>query len=47
MGNIYNGGEEALSAYFDRISIQDVKERIGHGEAITLSLYGLPAKEKS
>ncbi|WP_458464236.1 RrF2 family transcriptional regulator [Paenibacillus sp.] len=47
MGEIYNGGEEALSAYFDRISIEDVKQRIGHGEACTLSLNGLPMNEKS
>ncbi|WP_427180725.1 RrF2 family transcriptional regulator [Paenibacillus sp. TC-CSREp1] len=33
MGAIYDGGEEALSAYFDRISILDVQQRIERGES--------------
>ncbi|WP_440115794.1 RrF2 family transcriptional regulator [Paenibacillus sp. QZ-Y1] len=46
MGNIYDGGEVALSAYFDRISIQDVKQRISNGEACTFSMNEMSTQEK-
>ena len=35
MGSIYDGGENALSIYFDGISIEDVERRIGESERIT------------
>ncbi|KOY17651.1 Rrf2 family transcriptional regulator [Paenibacillus xylanivorans] len=47
MGSIYDGGEEALSAYFDRISIEDVKHRIGNGEECSLSMESLSMKDRS
>ncbi|MET3938649.1 Rrf2 family protein [Paenibacillus sp. PvP094] len=37
MGSIYDGGEDALTSYFDSISIEDVKHRIGNGEACSSS----------
>jgi Rrf2 family protein len=46
MGAIYYGGEEALSAYFDRISIHDVQQSIERGEG-PFPMEGLSAKEKS
>ncbi|MEC0129214.1 RrF2 family transcriptional regulator [Paenibacillus pabuli] len=47
MGGIYDGGEQALSAYFDRISIEDVKHRISNGEECSLSRELLPTKDRS
>ncbi|MBR2565890.1 MAG: Rrf2 family transcriptional regulator [Paenibacillus sp.] len=44
MGAIYDGGEEALSAYFDRISIRDVKQSIDRGDC-PLPLESSSAKE--
>ncbi|MGQ8873805.1 RrF2 family transcriptional regulator [Paenibacillus amylolyticus] len=46
MGAIYGGGEEALSAYFDRISILDVRQSIERGEG-PFPMEGLSASEKS
>ncbi|WP_154985246.1 Rrf2 family transcriptional regulator [Paenibacillus xylanexedens] len=45
MGAIYDGGEEALSAYFDRISILDVMQSIERGEG-PFPLEGVSTKEK-
>jgi hypothetical protein len=47
MGSIYDGGEVALSAYFDRISIEDVKHRIGNGKECSLSMEPLSMKDRS
>ncbi|MEY8743383.1 hypothetical protein AB9M62_28505 [Bacillales bacterium AN1005] len=46
MGGIYDGGEEALSIYFDRISIEDVKHRIGKCEGISKSMNELLRQDK-
>ena len=45
MGAIYDGGEEALSAYFDGISIRDVRQSIERGEGACL-IEGFSVKEK-
>ncbi|MBY0206214.1 Rrf2 family transcriptional regulator [Paenibacillus polysaccharolyticus] len=45
MGAIYDGGEEALSAYFDRISILDVMQSIERGEG-PFPMEGVSTKEK-
>ncbi|WP_308722979.1 RrF2 family transcriptional regulator [Paenibacillus polysaccharolyticus] len=45
MGAIYDGGEEALSAYFDRISILDVMQSIERGEG-PFPMEGVCTKEK-
>lgn len=46
MGAIYDKGEEALSAYFDRISIFDVQQSIECGEG-PFPMEGVSAKEKA
>ena len=46
MGAIYDGGEEALSAYFDRISILDVQQSIERGEG-PFPMEGVSAKGKT
>ncbi|MFS0873293.1 Rrf2 family transcriptional regulator [Paenibacillus xylanilyticus] len=45
MGSIYDGGEEALTSYFDSISIEDVKHRIGDGGACSSSKNGLSSND--